>query len=325
MSILNQISRISGKVADSYTAVSNKGGTLPQSQVIANLPTAIASIPAGGSLPDITTAQEASGADIVDGKKAYDDQGNLLTGTGLQVPSGKTAAGSNQILSGYSAFVKDVDGNNVPYIKTVNGGITTNAASGNTSLTPASPSVSFPGQKYYSSQSNHGATVLAADATIQKLKADNLNVVLRCNSSNNAVTGLPEENAAKFMTSVKVATLDGDIYRVKDGFSTVTAESNNVVVSVNFVPIFACIYMVSQRTSTVHTMICAGSEYSINQDGTENNFGQYRAASSSSRLWGVESSCVSWTANGSSYDVTFAPDSASRHYQGIYYHVIIGR
>ena len=47
MSIASAITAAQGKVANAYTAVSNKGGTLPQTQNLTNLPTAINSIPSG--------------------------------------------------------------------------------------------------------------------------------------------------------------------------------------------------------------------------------------------------------------------------------------
>lgn len=49
MSIASAIATKQQQVADSYTAVSNKGGTLPQTQNLTNLATAISSIPSGGS------------------------------------------------------------------------------------------------------------------------------------------------------------------------------------------------------------------------------------------------------------------------------------
>lgn len=39
---------LKGRIADAYTAIAAKGGTLPATQDSANLPTAIASIPSGG-------------------------------------------------------------------------------------------------------------------------------------------------------------------------------------------------------------------------------------------------------------------------------------
>lgn len=48
MSIASAITAAQGKVADCYTAISNKGGTLPATQNLSNMPTAISSIPSGG-------------------------------------------------------------------------------------------------------------------------------------------------------------------------------------------------------------------------------------------------------------------------------------
>lgn len=50
MSIATAITAAQGKVANAYTAVSNKGGTLPATQNLNNLPTAINSISTGGGL-----------------------------------------------------------------------------------------------------------------------------------------------------------------------------------------------------------------------------------------------------------------------------------
>lgn len=47
MSIASAITAAQGKVANAYTAVSGKGGTLPATQNLSNLPTAINSIPSG--------------------------------------------------------------------------------------------------------------------------------------------------------------------------------------------------------------------------------------------------------------------------------------
>ncbi len=48
MTIASAIATKQQQVADSYTAVSNKGGTLPATQNLTNLATAISSIPSGG-------------------------------------------------------------------------------------------------------------------------------------------------------------------------------------------------------------------------------------------------------------------------------------
>ena len=61
MSIASAITAAQGKVADAYTAVSNKGGTLPATQNLSNLPTAINSITVG---KNSVTFGAVSGNDI---------------------------------------------------------------------------------------------------------------------------------------------------------------------------------------------------------------------------------------------------------------------
>jgi hypothetical protein len=58
MSIATAITAAQGRVANAYTAVSNKGGTLPQVQNLTNLPTAISSIPSGGGSGILETIME---------------------------------------------------------------------------------------------------------------------------------------------------------------------------------------------------------------------------------------------------------------------------
>lgn len=60
MSIASEITRINNNIADAYTEVSNKGGTLPVTQNSANLAYAIASITGGGSdnLIEITSVSD---------------------------------------------------------------------------------------------------------------------------------------------------------------------------------------------------------------------------------------------------------------------------
>jgi hypothetical protein len=58
MSIATAIEAAQGKVANAYTAVNNKGGTLPATQNLSNLPTAIASIPSSGGSGILETIME---------------------------------------------------------------------------------------------------------------------------------------------------------------------------------------------------------------------------------------------------------------------------
>lgn len=59
MSIASAISNAQAKVAAAYTALRNKGATMPATQNLDNMPTAIASIPSGGgSAPDMYDVME---------------------------------------------------------------------------------------------------------------------------------------------------------------------------------------------------------------------------------------------------------------------------
>lgn len=69
MSIATAITAAQGRVADAYTAISNKGGTLPATQNLTNMPTAINSIPTSSS--DVVTAMNKTGSDIATGDKVW--------------------------------------------------------------------------------------------------------------------------------------------------------------------------------------------------------------------------------------------------------------
>lgn len=60
MSIATAITAAQGRVADCYTAISNKGGTLPATQNLANMPTAIGSITTGGTIDSLTVTPTTS-------------------------------------------------------------------------------------------------------------------------------------------------------------------------------------------------------------------------------------------------------------------------
>ena len=53
MSVQSEIDRIITAVGNAYSKVSEKAGTVPASQTVANLATAIGSIPAGGGAPSL--------------------------------------------------------------------------------------------------------------------------------------------------------------------------------------------------------------------------------------------------------------------------------
>ena len=73
MSVQSEIDRIITAVGNAYSKVSEKDGTVPASQTVANLATAIGSIPAGGGGAGFSVTFPATAAEwtVVDRKAAH--------------------------------------------------------------------------------------------------------------------------------------------------------------------------------------------------------------------------------------------------------------
>ena len=74
MSVQSEIDRIITAVGNAYSKVSQKGGTVPASQTVANLATAIDSIPSGGapSLQSKSVTYTANGTNTITPDAGYD-------------------------------------------------------------------------------------------------------------------------------------------------------------------------------------------------------------------------------------------------------------
>ena len=75
MSVQSEIDRIITAVGNAYSKVSEKGGTVPASQTVANLATAIGSIPSGGSTPSLqskSVTYTANGTNTITPDYGYD-------------------------------------------------------------------------------------------------------------------------------------------------------------------------------------------------------------------------------------------------------------
>ena len=88
MSVQSEIDRIITAVGNAYSKVSEKGGTVPASQTVANLATAIGSIPAGGGTPSLqskSVTYTSNGTAIIEPDAGYD--GMSMVGVTVNVSS----------------------------------------------------------------------------------------------------------------------------------------------------------------------------------------------------------------------------------------------
>ena len=66
MTIASEITKLNTNLTNAYSAVSNKGGTLPQAQNFDNLSTAISSIPSGSGILETIMENVVAGNNPVD-------------------------------------------------------------------------------------------------------------------------------------------------------------------------------------------------------------------------------------------------------------------
>ena len=114
MSVQSEIDRIITAVGNAYSKVSEKGGTVPASQTVANLATAIDSIPAGGggtpSLQSKSVTYTANGTATItpdagyDGLSSVDVTVNVASGGGAE-PATLTITSQSYTGNRYGTFM----------------------------------------------------------------------------------------------------------------------------------------------------------------------------------------------------------------------------
>lgn len=87
MSVQSEIDRIITAVGNAYSKVSEKGGTVPASQTVANLATAIGSIPSGGAKETWVIKRDATG-EFATTQIAFTSNGQKFTSIGTNNDSG---------------------------------------------------------------------------------------------------------------------------------------------------------------------------------------------------------------------------------------------
>lgn len=223
MSIQTAIESAQQRVADAYTAISNKGGTLPATQNLANMPTAIGSIPtSSGStkygvgidsmlgsvdangvmqMPDNTTGDIVfTGVkDLVDYALDYKFYYNSSLTHGVSFPDLEGLTGNSSMQ--YAFCFSKISSVSLPKLKTVSGNYAATYAFSNTGIT----SLSLPELETVNSQ--YGIRYIAAAcAHLTSISVPKLKTV----SNSAGIGGLVSNTAIATISLPELTTASGN-------------------------------------------------------------------------------------------------------------------
>ena len=107
MSIQTELTRIITAVGNAYSKVSEKGGTMPASQTVANLATAIDSIPAGGGAPSLqskSATYTTNGTNTITPDEGYDGLSSVDVTVNVASGGGGGIIEGLQLMGEYFSF-----------------------------------------------------------------------------------------------------------------------------------------------------------------------------------------------------------------------------
>ena len=252
MSIASAIQNAQQKVANAYTAVDNKGGTLPATQDLSNLPNAINTISTGGTINSLnvtpsTSAQTITASGGVDGFNPVNVSAvtssidpNIVSGNIVTGKSILGVAGSATVLNGETRTVSLTNSAGQTFTPTSGKNaitsITVNPSNLARTVTPTTSSQSIGVQSGFSG--NGTITVNAVTSAIdQNIQPENIKkdiVILGTTGTYEGASANIDSLSITPTTSAQTITASGGV----DGYSPINVSAVTSAIDSNIQPQF---------------------------------------------------------------------------------------